>query len=69
RKCLEYGIELRIADRFYASSKTCSRCEHVKKDLKLKDRVYECTECGLVVDRDYNAALNLRSCMKYRTAG
>ena len=69
RKCLEYGIELRIADRFYASSKTCSRCGNVKKDLKLKDRVYECTECGLVIDRDYNAALNLRSCMKYRTAG
>ena len=68
-KCLEYGIELRIADRFYASSKTCSQCGNVKKDLKLKDRVYECTECGLVVDRDYNAALNLRSCMKYRTAG
>ena len=69
RKCLEYGIELRIADRFYASSKTCSQCGNVKKDLKLKDRVYECTECGLVIDRDYNAALNLRSCMKYRTAG
>ena len=69
RKCLEYGIELRVADRFYASSKTCSRCGHEKKDLKLKDRVYECTECGLVIDRDYNAALNLRSCMKYRTAG
>ena len=69
RKCLEYGIELRVADRFYASSKTCSRCGHEKKDLKLKDRVCECTECGLVIDRDYNAALNLRSCMKYRTAG
>ena len=69
RKCREFGIQLRIADRFYASSKTCSRCGNVKKDLKLKDRVYECTECGLVIDRDYNAALNLRSCMKYRTAG
>ena len=69
RKCREYGIELRIVNRFYASSKTCSRCGHVKKDLKLSDRVYECTECGLVIDRDYNAALNLRSCKKYRTAG
>ncbi len=69
RKCLEYGIELRIADRFYASSKTCSRCGHIKKDLKLKDRVYECTECGLVIDRDYNAALNLRSCTKISTVG
>ena len=69
RKCREYGIELRIADRFYTSSKTCSRCGHIKKDLKLKDRVYECAECGLVIDRDYNAALNLRSCKKYSTAG
>ncbi|MBR1438956.1 MAG: transposase, partial [Synergistaceae bacterium] len=69
RKCCEYGIELRIADRFYASSKTCSCCGHVKKDLKLSDRVYGCTECGLVIDRDYNAALSLRSCKKYRTAG
>ena len=69
RKCREFGIELRIVDRFYASSKTCSRCGHIKKDLKLSDRVYECTECGLVIDRDYNAALNLRRCKKYRTAG
>ena len=69
RKCRDYGIELRIANRFYASSKTCSRCGHVKKDLKLSDRVYECVECGLVIDRDYNAALNLRSCKKYSTAG
>ena len=69
RKCREFGIQLRIADRFYASSKTCSRCGNVKKDLKLKDRVYECAECGLVIDRDYNAALNLRSCKKYSTAG
>ena len=56
RKCREFGIELRIVDRFYASSKTCSHCGHIKKDLKLSDRVYECTECGLVIDRDYNAA-------------
>ena len=69
RKCREFGIQLRIADRFYASSKTCSLCRNIKKDLKLLDRVYECTECGLVIDRDYNAALNLRSCKKYSTAG
>ncbi len=68
-KCSEYGIELRIADRFYASSKTCSCCGKIKRDLKLKDRVYECTECGLIIDRDYNAALNLRSCMKISTVG
>ena len=69
RKCLEYGIQLRIADRFFASSKTCSRCGNVKRDLKLKDRVYECTECGLVIDRDYNAALNLKSCTEISTVG
>ncbi len=69
RKCFEYGIQLRIANRFYASSKKCSRCGYVKKDLKLSDRVYECTECGLIIDRDYNAALNLRSCIKFSTAG
>ena len=69
RKCREYGIQLRIANRFYASSKTCSRCGHIKRDLKLEDRVYECAECGLVIDRDYNAALNLRSCMKISTVG
>ncbi len=69
RKCRECGIQLRIANRFYASSKTCSRCGNIKRDLKLKDRVYECTECGLVIDRDYNAALNLRSCMKISTVG
>ena len=69
RKCRQYGIELRIVDRFYPSSKTCSRCGHVKKDLKLSDRVYVCEECGLEIDRDYNAAINLRECVKYRTAG
>ena len=69
RRCGLYGIELRLAERFYASSKTCSRCGHVKKDLKLSDREYICAECGLVIDRDMNAALNLRSCVKYRTAG
>ena len=69
RKCQEFGIELRIVDRFYASSKTCSQCGHIKKDLQLSGRVYECTECGLLIDRDYNAALNLKRCKKYRTAG
>ena len=54
-----YGIELVIADRFYPSSKTCSKCGFIKKDLKLKDRVYRCPHCGAVIDRDYNASLNL----------
>ena len=58
-KCEAYGIELVEADRFYPSSKTCSHCGHIKHDLKLKDRVYICSECGLVIDRDLNAAINL----------
>ncbi|MBQ7220004.1 MAG: transposase [Synergistaceae bacterium] len=53
------GIRLITADRFYASSKLCSVCGHKKKDLKLKDRIYRCPECGTVIDRDLNASLNL----------
>ena len=69
RKCRERRIQLRTADRYYASSKICSVCGHVKRDLKLSDRVYICEHCGLVIDRDMNAAMNLRDCVKYRTAG
>lgn len=57
-KCKFRGIELLIADRFYPSSKTCSSCGEIKKDLKLKDRLYKC-ECGLSIDRDLNASINL----------
>ena len=58
-KTQEYGIELVMADRWYPSSKTCSRCGNIKQDLKLKDRVYICSKCGLEIDRDLNAAINL----------
>lgn len=58
-KCEWSGIEFVQADRFYPSSKTCSRCGNVRRNLKLSDRVYECESCGLVIDRDYNAAINL----------
>ena len=58
-KCEALGIELVEVDRFYPSSKTCSHCGYIKRDLKLKDRVYICPECGLVIDRDLNAAINL----------
>ena len=54
-----YGIEVVVADRFYSSSKTCSCCGNVKRDLKLSDRVYRCDCCGNVVDRDVNASINL----------
>ena len=58
-KCKFKGIEFIKADRFYPSSKACSNCGHIKKDLKLKYRTYICSECGFVIDRDYNASLNL----------
>jgi putative transposase len=54
-----YGTELVIADRWFASSKTCSGCANVKADLALSDRVYDCGACGLIIDRDVNAAVNL----------
>lgn len=67
-KCREYGIELRLADRFYPSSKLCHCCGCVKSDLKLSDRVYVCPECGYTAGRDFNASLNLRDCLTYQTA-
>ena len=64
-KCHALGIELRIVDRFYPSSKLCHHCGSIKKDLKLKDRTYKC-ECGYIEDRDYNASLNLRDAKIYQ---
>ena len=66
-KCVENGIELRIVDRFYPSSKLCHCCGLVRKDLKLSDRIYRCT-CGYVADRDFNASLNLRDAVTYKVA-
>ena len=66
-KCDENGIELRVADRFYPSSKTCHHCGSVRKNLKLSDRIYRC-ECGYVADRDFNVALNLKDAKTYRIA-
>ena len=58
-KCTWNGIEFIQVDRFYPSSKTCSCCGLIKRDLKLSDRVFQCTDCGYTIDRDYNAAINL----------
>ena len=58
-KCKWNGIEFVKADRFYPSSKLCSCCGYKKIDLKLSDRIYKCDNCGLKIDRDYNAAINL----------
>ena len=58
-KCKLYGIELERVPTLYPSSKKCSHCGAIKKDLKLSDRTYHCECCGLTIDRDYNASLNL----------
>ena len=58
-KCQFNKIEFALADRWYPSSKACSCCKNIKKDLKLSDRTYTCNECGLVIDRDKNASINL----------
>lgn len=65
-KCAIAHIELRSADPWYPSSKKCSRCGQIKKDLKLSDRIYHCDSCGLIIDRDENAAFNLENCDKYK---
>lgn len=58
-KCEEFGIEFIQVGKWYPSSKTCSCCGTIKRDLKLKDKIYRCPECGLEIDRDINAAINL----------
>ena len=68
RKTEIIGIELRMVDRFYPSSKICHGCGYINKGLKLKDRVYACPECGYRADRDFNASLNLRDAKEYRIA-
>ena len=65
-KCKERNIELRIVDTFYPSSKTCSCCGSIKKDLKLNDRNYKCYNCGIEIDRDYNASMNLEKANIYK---
>ena len=66
-KCKENGIELRVVDRWFPSSKTCHCCGMIRKDLKLSDRIFKC-DCGYTEDRDFNAALNLRDAMTYEVA-
>ena len=66
-KCKVSRIKLRIADRFYPSSKTCCKCGLINKNLKLKDRLFSCL-CGLRIDRDLNANINLMNTVSYTTA-
>lgn len=63
--CNRLGIELRVVDRFYPSSKLCSTCGFKYQDLKLKERFWTCSNCGSEHDRDRNAAINLGRCQTY----
>ena len=65
RKASERRIAVRLVDRFYPSSKTCSNCGSYKKDLKLSQRVYSCDNCQEKIDRDFNASLNIAKTDKY----
>lgn len=65
RKAKERFISIRLVDRFYPSSKTCSTCGYYKKDLKLSQRVYYCDQCNENIDRDLNAAINIANTDKY----
>ena len=65
QKATKNNIEIREVGRFYPSSKTCSCCGNINKDLKLKDRTYKCSNCNLEINRDLNASINLRDCKEY----
>lgn len=65
QKAEKYGIKVLLADRWYPSSKRCSKCGNIKTDLKLSDRVYSCECCGNRLDRDLNAAINLQQLAIY----
>ena len=65
RKAKERNIVVRLVDRFYPSSKTCSNCSSYKKDLKLSQRVFHCNSCQEKIDRDFNASLNIAKTDKY----
>ena len=68
RKGTERNIVVRLVDRFYPSSKTCSNCGSYKKNLKLSQRVYHCDNCQEEIDRDFNASLNIATTDKYKLA-
>ena len=68
RKGTERNIVVRLVDRFYPSSKTCSNCGSYKKDLKLSQRVYHCNSCQKEIDRDFNASRNIATTDRYKLA-
>jgi putative transposase len=66
RRQLEYKSKLKgnillVIDRWFPSSKTCCNCDNVKKDLTLKERIYKCEKCGIELDRDFNAGINIHN--------
>lgn len=65
QQCEKLGVELRLAPRFYPSSKLCSHCGYKNVELKLKDRSWECPDCHAIHNRDENAAINLERCTDY----
>jgi putative transposase len=65
RKARERSVEVRLVDRFYPSSKICSNCSSYKQDLKLSQRVYHCCNCGMKIDRDFNASINIANTNEY----
>jgi putative transposase len=67
-KCKWNNIELRVVDRYYPSSKLCSECGNINNELKLSDRTYICKECGIILDRDKNASINLANAKIYKVA-
>jgi transposase, IS605 orfB family len=60
-KCVEYGVDLNILDPFYPSTKTCCACESINNNITLTDRTFECPVCGLTIDRDINASINIHN--------
>jgi len=65
-KCSLNNIELRIVDKYFPSSKMCSECGNIKSDLKLSDREYVCKVCGVILDRDKNASINLKNAKEFK---
>ncbi|MBD5584694.1 MAG: IS200/IS605 family element transposase accessory protein TnpB [Clostridia bacterium] len=66
--CSKHGIPVKLINRWYPSSKTCHNCGYVKHDLRLSDRTYKCPVCGSVMDRDFQASLNIRDCQDFKYA-
>jgi putative transposase len=60
-KCKQHGIKFTIINRWYPSSKTCSHCGNVNEELKLSERTYHCSKCGISIDRDINASINIQN--------